>query len=721
MNEITKTGIFGIGALLALLLAFFTRPATIEDVSAAIASGTGLLFEKFKDPKSAASLEIIDYDEDEAKIHRFKVAKVKNVWSIPSAEDYPADAQSQMAQAAASLIDLKQLGVADTDRTMHEAFGVIDPDPETLTVGATGVGKRVTIQDRQGKTLARFIIGKADPDRPELHYLRIVGQDAVYRVNIKTDRLSSKFEDWIEKDLLKLNAFDIKQVSINDYSMDLGGGQVAITERFRSTVEYGKDAKWSLRSMQTKDENDEFAEVKLAPDEELDSQKLNDLKNALDDLKIVNVHRKPKSLSEALQGKNDGGLTPEDSQSLVTRGFYLIRVGDGKTGLFSDQGEVVVGMNDGVEYFLRFGQIAGRSRDDDDDKNDDTAKDGKNGGKQAKSKNAKKKGKRVDEAEQEGDAAGDGQNRFIFVMASFNEDLLEKPTLPPMPGEPKPDEAGAETPTTDDKQEGDTPADEGDATKTSEPSEGAKDDADDAADTKQADDDADEKKSDDADKKETEEATEGDDETPGASGDDEVADGERDEVAADDGVADDGAADDVDGDSANEDEPKATPKRKQDSAKKSHGKSSGSDDSEASDSDVEGESGDATEGESEPTKRTKGKSADGKGKSAQKKDADKTDPGADKKLDEERKRVRKERERLQKEYDAKVKQGKERAEKLNARFSEWYYVISDKTYMRIHLGQKEIVKKKGDAKPGADPSVDEFEKLKEKGLPDDDE
>ena len=39
-------------------------------------------------------------------------------------------------------------------------------------------------------------------------------------VAVKTDKLSTKFGDWIEKDLLKLNTLDIKQMEIRDYSVD---------------------------------------------------------------------------------------------------------------------------------------------------------------------------------------------------------------------------------------------------------------------------------------------------------------------------------------------------------------------------------------------------------------------------------------------------------------------------------------------------------------------
>ena len=64
-------------------------------------------------------------------------------------------------------------------------------------------------------------------------------------------------------------------------------------------------------------------------------------------------------------------------------------------------------------------------------------------------------------------------------------------------------------------------------------------------------------------------------------------------------------------------------------------------------------------------------------------------------LEAEQERIEKANRRKQDEYDEKVKKGQQRAKELNARFADWYYVVGDETYRKIHLGQAEIVKKKG--------------------------
>jgi hypothetical protein len=41
-----------------------------------------------------------------------------------------------------------------------------------------------------------------------------------------------------------------------------------------------------------------------------------------------------------------------------------------------------------------------------------------------------------------------------------------------------------------------------------------------------------------------------------------------------------------------------------------------------------------------------------------------------------------------------VKAGEKRVKELNERFADWYYIISDATYRKIHLSREDVVKKK---------------------------
>lgn len=519
MNENTKTGIFVGLALVAGVLALVSRPASFENQ--ARVESTGKFFPNFTDPLAATSLEIIKYDQDTGAVQPFKVAQVNGVWSLPSKLDYPADAEKQLAQAAADIIDVEKLGVASESPGDHELYGVLDPqDAES---GATGVATRVTFADAEGKTLGQLLIGKEVKDKPELRYVRVPRQDVVYEAKVSLGKLSTRFEDWIEKDLLKLSGFDIREVVLDNYSIDEVNRRIVEGDLLDLKYDDQK-AQWSLPG--------------LTETEELVTAKLNDLKNALDDLKIVDVRRKPAGLSQDL--KQAEGLTI-DTQALLSlqeKGFFVAQ-----DQLRSNEGDVVVRTKDGIEYMLRFGEIA-----------TDT---------EQSQESEKAAEKAADEAAATGVPAAPGSNRYLFVTARFNKDLIPPPELKPLP------EASA------------GPA-------------------------------------------------------PPAEGQAEAAEKPPAEAAAD------------------------------------------------------------------PA-------------------AQATEKAAEKAVETERQKIETENKRLQAEYDKKLADGEKRVAELNARFADWYYVISDEVFKKIHLARADIVGPKGEKKEGegAQPSpntVDELEKLNE-GLP----
>jgi hypothetical protein len=71
-----------------------------------------------------------------------------------------------------------------------------------------------------------------------------------------------------------------------------------------------------------------------------------------------------------------------------------------------------------------------------------------------------------------------------------------------------------------------------------------------------------------------------------------------------------------------------------------------------------------------------------------KKEEAKKEGTTDEKTDLElaRERVRKENQRKQDERDEKLKKANQRISELNARFADWYYIISEDGYKKIHLG-----------------------------------
>jgi len=253
--------------------------------------------------------------------------------------------------------------------------------------------------------------------------VREPNRDVVYVIEIDPSKLSIKFEDWIEDDLLKLNPMDIQEIKINDYSANLVlvgfQPQIEWDRRGEYSLRYDSaDSKWVVNSLKTyQTDAKDFVDDPLTEKQELNQDKIRDLKDALDDLLIVDVEQKPTGLSADLKAGGDFLKNNESISSLVKRGFAPIPLTSDELEILSSEGEVICTMKNGVEYVLRFGNlqvassgeaeqsIAGENNEDEED----------------------------------------GVNRYLFVMVRFNEDVIEKPELEKLPELPAKKEPEANT------------------------------------------------------------------------------------------------------------------------------------------------------------------------------------------------------------------------------------------------------------------------------------
>ena len=140
-----------------------------------------------------------------------------------------------------------------------------------------------------------------------------------------------------------------------------------LVQRGETVIEYADtgEPKWKLVedrkfAMNKEKGEGQWMAVKMPADEELNTAKLDELKTALDDLKIVDVSRKPAGLSADLKKAADFTTKNEAFVSLAEKGFFLTPLKEnGPVELVSNEGEIRIDMKDGVEYVLRFGDIAG--------------------------------------------------------------------------------------------------------------------------------------------------------------------------------------------------------------------------------------------------------------------------------------------------------------------------------------------------------------------------
>ncbi len=329
MTENRKTLIFACVAVVLALLAFLTAPSAPTPDE--FADQGAAFFPDFTNPNVATVLEVMEIDEATGAPSVFKVAFESGRWVIPSHHNYPADAKLQLAQTAAGIIEIKRDDYRSDNIADYPALGVVDPGSATT---AAGRGKRVTIRGEGGAVLADLIFGKEIEGRSGFRYVRHPDEKRVYASRVKID-ISTRFQDWIDPDLLQLTRTDIAQIDINDYS---------INERTRSVDRRGQivlknsAGAWTIGGGSTK----------------VDSTTIQNMLATLDSLRIVGVRPKPAGISATLKQESGGvPLTNADLLSLQSKGFYLSREGQ----LMSNEGELIVRTHGGVIYTLRFGEV----------------------------------------------------------------------------------------------------------------------------------------------------------------------------------------------------------------------------------------------------------------------------------------------------------------------------------------------------------------------------
>lgn len=378
MSELKKTSVFCGAALALVSLVLLTGPRrAVPDAFFDVGES---FFPEFTDPDTATSLEVIAFDEDTAAAAVFLVTNRNGLWTIPSHHDYPADGEERLANIAAGVIAIIKDDFRSDLVTDHESFGVIDPHDQSLST-LRGRGRRVTFKGASEQVLADIIIGDRVEGRPGYSFVRVPDQNRVYAA--RTDiNISTRFNDWIETNLLGVERDDVKRTVLNEYQIDERTG--GVRRRGEFIVDRVQRDEWTA--------NDVPAGM------EVDDVQMNLLIGGIMGLEIVGVRPKPEGLSGNLrQAFQERTITNVDLQTMRSRGFYPTQAGD----MLSNEGELLVRTTQGVRYTLRFGEIVyGRG---------DAIVLG-------------------DESSDERDSEA-AENRYVFITAEFDPSALPEPPV----------------------------------------------------------------------------------------------------------------------------------------------------------------------------------------------------------------------------------------------------------------------------------------------------
>ena len=390
---------------------------------------------------------LVEFDEDQASHREFIVQKQDNVWRLHDYHDYPADGEEQLGKTVTSLLGVSRGALKSRLETDHKRLGVVDPLVDSDDI--EGRGQRLTIYRdgdvEKGIKMADLIIGKKVPDQEGEYYVRAPEEKETYIAKLQID-LSTKFSDWVEDDLLKLDRDNLVKLEATSVQQQADGTIVEAVEGSLTREKSADD--WALAGI-----NDET--------EEVDKDGVREMVTQIDNLKLAGIRRRPKSpyadgpivkndlkinIPEELLSRPGVRQQAEEDVNVRTLNPIGFLADFDKLRLYSVAGELVASTREGIEYHLNFGkQFKG------------TEKEIQIGG--AKSQQEAPEEKPADGADEKSEDAADKEsedtsddsessdkpktteNRFVFVRVAFNEELLGpapvEPTEPPKPEVPE--------------------------------------------------------------------------------------------------------------------------------------------------------------------------------------------------------------------------------------------------------------------------------------------
>ncbi len=423
MNNMTRTLIYVVfAAIMATLAIWKGTPA--PEMNASDFSETGKeYYPDFDNPNEATGIRVVTYDEKTSDIKPFEVQFKNGLWRIPSHYDYPVDGEEQLGKTAASLVGVKRGAVAGESELDFKRLGVVDPltDDDTLKEFS---GDRLTLT--KGETvLVDLIIGKQVPERNGFYYVRKPDEKLTYVAELDID-LSTRFSDWIEPDLLKLDQNKLRKIDVRDYSVDEQRGAILISDYFELNRKTQTDP-WVMEvyDPQTKKLKETITTLKTS--------ELNGIINSLGDLEIAGVRPKPSFISSGLKLSGEVKPSREASLFLQQRGFFFAQSPDRKSlEIFSNQGDLTATTEEGVAYVLRFGAVF---TGDEFDIEVGSVKP------KEEKKETETESNKDDKGEESKDSEGKNKSRYLFVSVQFDQSALgDAPVKPTPPAKGKTDE-----------------------------------------------------------------------------------------------------------------------------------------------------------------------------------------------------------------------------------------------------------------------------------------
>ncbi len=306
-------------------------------------------------PLDIQRIHIERIDSSRRQLTAIEVRAMDHEWVIASHHDYPADGPArdggvnQVGTALTAAMNLTYGRQVTADARRHGEHGVRDPRRFETGDDPAEFGIRVLLEDRSGRGVVSLIIGSEAEDLAgqthKFFFARVPEENEVYLVRYegRSDEegpmqwadadiqrmFSASFGDWVERDLMKIRADQVRRLEIDQHSVHITeDGQSRLQEGLVTTLRRpASDLPWQAQEAPS--------------DKELDTNAVNDLIRALTGLRIKNVIQRT-------------------GRQLAAAGFYS----DGRN-LYGQDGATRVATQDGMMFELFFGRTTTRFVGDD--------------------------------------------------------------------------------------------------------------------------------------------------------------------------------------------------------------------------------------------------------------------------------------------------------------------------------------------------------------------
>lgn len=284
--------------------------------------------------RGVTSLTISTFDTKTQEVVDFSVAKTDRGWVIPSHSNYPADGGSRTGQIAGNFLALKPIDTVNIEPARFAEVGLLDPNaPDVLKASddSEAYAKRVTLKNAQDRVLLDVLVGKQVDEKWGQRYVRVAGEDKVYTAKIDVYDLETDFEKWVERDLLKIKADEIRQIVMDPHRVEFKSTQEAgvIPGEQSSISRTDKDAEWVDGAVPGR--------KPIPAGKILDQDKLKTLVSSLTDIRLSGVRPLEKSIP-----------------ALRPFGIYVDQQGN----LFAREGGEQIITADGMVFHLSLGELA---------------------------------------------------------------------------------------------------------------------------------------------------------------------------------------------------------------------------------------------------------------------------------------------------------------------------------------------------------------------------